>query len=125
MELSLTEYLAGQPLMQVLLSLAASPKPRHLRDLAAGCALSLGGVSDILRRLTALGVLEVSRRGNRKCFSLKLGSEEQNLLEQMAELSRRTRMLKRAERFGRNAGAKLKWMDQSYLFFRQVKAGRK
>lgn len=124
MEEPIVRYISDLPLMKVLRAFVVRPKPRHLRELATVCGLSPGGVSDILRRLSDLGVLEATKHGNRKCYSLNISPQELGCLRRLFALDQESRLKERAERFSQNAAEKLAWMDETWGFFREVKKER-
>jgi len=117
---ALLNYLGDQPLMRVLRAFISSNKPRYLREIVSLYNLSPGGVSDILRRLSKIGVLHEIRQGNRKYYELKVEGQELQLLKDFFSLCEKKSLEQRAERFSKNAAEKLKWMDESYTFFRQL-----
>ena len=115
------KYLGSQPVMRVVRGLMLSPRPRHIRDLAAQYSFSPAGVSDILRRLRRTGLLKEVREGNRRSFSLDLPKGERDCLQMFFSIFERSLLEERVARFSRNAPEKLQWMDDAYSFYRNVK----
>ena len=110
--------------MKVLAAFLRAPRPRHVRELASVCGLSPGGVSDILRRLRAAGVLRQRVQGNRTCYSLTLSEQERLIFGQLFARCEEARLQERARRLGGNARDRLEWMDEAYAYFREVKGGQ-
>lgn len=110
--------------MQVLRRLMHSHGQRHLRDLAKDSFLSPAGVSDILRRFKAAGVLVEKRVGNRRCLSLKLSGEERDCLEAFFLVHEHAALRQRSIRFSQGASKRLKWMDEAYEFYDRIKKAR-
>lgn len=124
MQASLIEFLGSQPLMRVVRGLLLSPQPLHVRDLAARYSLSPSGVVDIARRLKDAGVLKETRRGNKRALSLELTSAERECLKSFFRIAEISLLEERAARFGLNAQDKLRWMDEAYTYFREVRRSR-
>ena len=122
MKASLISYIGNQPLMKIIHAFLRSPEPRYLRELCSACALSPGGVSDILRRLSLLGILNESKIGNRKCYKLMISSEERKSLELLFSLYEEDKLRENAKLYSNKAAEKLEWMDETYSFFQKVKA---
>lgn len=122
---SAIKYLGSQPIMTVLRGLMLSSRPRHIRDLASQYSFSPAGVSDIIRRLNETGVLTEVRQGNRRCFSLNLSALEAACLSDFFSIFQNALLKERSVRFSRNAADKLKWMNQAYEFYRDVKKLKK
>lgn len=120
---SLSVLLASLPLMRLVRGLLLSPRPRHLRDLAARNALSPAGVSDMLKRLSRAKVLIESRHSNRRYFSLKISTEERHCLESLFKHYENYLISSRSRKFSRNAATRLEWMDETYEYYRLVKKG--
>ena len=114
----LAHYLDTQPVMKVLKSLSA--RPRHLRNLAAEHKISLGGVSDVMRRLKRAGLVRDFRSGNRRYFSLVLQEADLKWFNNYLLVLQNDALEKRAARFSKNAAAKLQWMDDAYRFYREI-----
>lgn len=121
MNAPLLSFLTDQPLLTVVRGLFYSAGPKHLREIASDAELSPAGVSDILRRLDAAGVLEVSQQANRKNFSLLVSTEEADILENFFKLQSRAFLKKRAEQFSKAAPAKMKWMEEAYDYVHTIK----
>jgi len=121
MSSSLIQLLGSQAIMQVVRGVLLSPGQRHLRDLAGQYSLSPSGVSDILRRLKKAGVLTEESKGNRRCVSLNLPEAEVECLKQLFSIYENTLLEKRSARFSAGAAAKLKWMDEAYLYYKTLK----
>ena len=109
---SLIKMLGDQPVMKLVRGLIDSNEPRHLRELASQYSLSPSGVSDILRRLSALGVLEETKVKNRRCFSLSLPGEEVEVLRQFFRIYEGRIVQERASRFSKGAYERLSAMDE-------------
>lgn len=124
MSLSLTTYLAQQPFFKVLRGLRMHKEPIHLRGLASRYQLSPAGVTDILQRLRTLGILQESALGNRRYFSLTLMPDDRQFLDQFIALNEKHMISLRVERLQRRAAEKLTWMDEAFVYFRQVRAAR-
>jgi DNA-binding IclR family transcriptional regulator len=124
MKNSLASYLGQQPLFKVLRGLRMHKAPIHLRGLAHRYELSPAGVTDILNRLRALGVLQESKRGNRRYFSLTLSADDQQFIDQFIALNEQQLISQRVERLQQRASEKLTWMDDAFIYFRQVRGTR-
>ena len=123
---SVIEYLGSQPILQIVRGLMSShnqqdPHQLHLRELAGQYSLSPSGVSDILYRLKKAGVLSERRIGNRRCLALNLAEDEIACLEQLFSVYEKRIIEKRSKRFSRRAVEKLKWMDEAYAYYRNLK----
>lgn len=121
---SLATYLGQQPLFKVIRGLRMHKKPIHLRGLAHRYQLSPAGVADILNRLRALGLLKESSRGNRRCFSLRLSPDDQRFIDQFIALNEKQFIEQRVEQFQQRASEKFAWMDDAYVYFRQLRVAR-
>ena len=124
MDLSLTAYLGQQPLFKILRGLRMHNGPIHLRGLAHRYELSPAGVSDILNRLATLGLLQESESGNRRYFTLNLSPDDQRFLDQYITFHEKQLITERTERFQRRATEKFAWMDEAFIYFRQLRAQR-
>ncbi|NDC38394.1 MAG: hypothetical protein EBZ48_10125 [Proteobacteria bacterium] len=121
---ALIHHLCDQPTLQIIRRLLLSPEQPHLRDLAKNSSLSPAGVSDILRRLKALGVLTEKRIGNRRCLGLNISAEERDCLSALFREYERASLQRRAARFSQTAAEKLQWMDQTYTFYSRLKSAK-
>ena len=122
MRTAITEYLLDQPILKILKVFCLTQKPIHLRKLVTSCDLSPGGVSFILKRLMQLGVLRSYKSSNRVMYQLTLTETEQALLEKLFLSLDHEKLERRAQTFGKRAASRFAWMDESYSFFKQVKA---
>jgi len=120
----LVSFLSSQPMMQIVRGLMMSSGERHLRDLASQYSLSPSGVSDILRRLKAAGVLTDKRVKNRRCFNLLLAEEERRCLHELFSIYEKKLIADRAARFSEKAVSTFEWMDEAYHFYNQLKKSR-
>lgn len=118
---SLISFLASQPTFKIIRGLMSSSKPRHLRELASQYDLSPAGVSDIIRRLQAAGVLSEERKGNRRYLTLQMSAKEQNCFNELFSIYELDLVRERAPKFGKGAAAKLEGMDEGYLFYKNAK----
>lgn len=121
---SVISWLADQPTLRVVRGLLLSPRPRHLRELAAEYGLSPAGVSDIVRRLAEAGVLRESRVRNRRHFELVVPESERSALLTFFQVSELNFVRERAPSYSRTAAEKLRWMDEAYRFYRGTKQRR-
>lgn len=124
MSLSLASYLGQQPLFKVLRGLRMHKEPIHLRGLVHRYALSPAGVTDILNRLNALGFIKESKRGNRRYFTLVLSPDDQRFLDQFITFNEKQLIAERVERLQRRAAEKFAWMDEAFVYFRQLRSAR-
>ncbi len=122
---TLTNYLVEQPFMMVLKSLVECSAPRHLREIATQCALSPGGVSDIIRRLKSLGVVIQRKEKNKNLLVLRLSRSEREYLAKLFDTYRQHRLVERAATFRNIALKKFQWMDDASAELRQIKAARR
>ena len=122
MNAPLASYLGQQPLLKVLRGLRMHKEPIHLRGLAHRYQLSPAGVTDILNRLRALGLLQETKRGNRRYFSLILSPDDQTFIDQFIALNEKQVISQRVGRLQCRASEKLIWMDEAFIYFRQLKA---
>jgi DNA-binding MarR family transcriptional regulator len=111
--------------MTILRGLLLSSKPRHLRDLSAQYLISPAGVSDIIRRLSALGILRENRDKNKIGYTLICSDTEAQCLKNMFLIYQRTQLEQRSVRFSKNAIDKFKWIDESAEFYRQIRITKK
>lgn len=125
MDYGLSKCLASMPAIKVVRALTLGAHPMCLRELVSVCGLSVGGVADILRRLSNSGILSSHRVGNRKCYELQISDRERALMQELETLYDESQLKERAVRFGKNAAEKLKWMDETYSFFQEVKERNK
>ncbi len=115
--------LGDQPAMKLVRGLLVSKEPRHLRELATDYSLSPSGVSDILRRLGVLGVLEEAKIKNRRCFSISLPDDEAEVLSQFFRVYEARSLEERAGRLSKGAYERLSAMDEMFSFYATVKEG--
>lgn len=116
------EYLASQPTLKIILSLLQdSAAGLHVRALSNLHGISVGGVSDILRRLKDAGLINEEWHGNRRQITLKISPAEEKCLRLLFDESEYRKSRRRALRFSKNARQKLEWMDEAYKFYRNLK----
>ena len=118
---SVISHLSGQPTMKILRGLLTSPRPRHLRDLAAQYELSPSGVSDIIRRLQQSGVLKEVREKNRRCFRLSITAQEFECLKVFFAIHEINLVRQRAPHYSKHAASRLAGMDELYSFYKKAK----
>ncbi|MCO6431017.1 MAG: helix-turn-helix transcriptional regulator [Deltaproteobacteria bacterium] len=118
---SLADFLLTQPLFKVLASLLRNREPRHLREIAADTGVSPAGLSDILRRLKKVGLLNEDRRGNRRYLSLKSTPLEQDSFRFLAKQSEAEWLERRSLGFSKVAKERFQWMDDTYRAYRRIK----
>ena len=122
---SLILYLVNQPFMTVLRGLLVSSKPRHIRDLSAQYLISPAGVSDIIRRLSSLGIVAESKDKNKIGYTLICSDNETQCLKDLFLVYQRSQLAQRALRFSKSALNKFKWIDESAEFYQQIKIKKK
>ena len=124
MSSSLVSHIAQGLSLKVIRGLLTSSRPRHLRELARDYGASPAGLSDILDRLKNVGVLDETREGNRRLFSLRISEEDRECLMNLFKVYELQWVRERAARMNRRAEkmiAKLNDMDEMYSIYRKAK----
>jgi len=124
MSSSLVSHIAQVLSLEVIRGLLTSSRPRHLRELARDYGASPAGLSDVLDRLNSVGVLDETREGNRRLFSLRISDEDRECLMNLFKVYELQRVRNRAQRVNRRSErmiAKLNDMDEMYTFYRRAK----
>lgn len=109
---------------KIIRSLLYSKKSLHLRSFVNIYGFSPAGTAAALHRLEELGVLKVFKEKNRKCYSLNIEKEEEEVLMKLYEVRDKNFLEERAAKFSKNAMQKLENMDEMYKFYREVNKSR-
>lgn len=121
---SLLLHLFDDLTLQIIRGLLVDPTPRHIRGLARDYGASPAGVSDIVRRLEAIGVVQKRTDQNRRQLSIAIEDQEKKVLLRLFAEYERQRVMRRAERMNRKAKLlqqRLSDMDELYLFHQRAK----
>lgn len=124
MRSKLISYLGSQPILRIVRGLMLSPEPLHIRELAKRYSMSPSGVSDIIRRLKVCSALKEVRKGNKRCFSLRISQADRAGLEALISALVAAKLEERAQGFSVYAADRLAWMDEAYRFYRSIKRAR-
>lgn len=121
---SLLLYLFDDLTLQIIRGLLIDPTPRHIRGLARDYSASPAGVSDIVRRLKAIGVVQERTDKNRRQLSVTVEDREKRVFLKLFAEYERHRVVRRALLMNQQSNLlqqKLHDMDELYRFHRRAK----
>lgn len=121
MPLQLITFLSTQTWFRVLNVLEALKRPGTLREISELSGISLGGTSDVLRRLVAANLVTKATKRNRAVYSHDLGPEELLLIRQIAEQSSAAEIDKRATLLSTKSHSAIGWIEQTSAVIRDGK----
>lgn len=108
--MKLLPFLLSQHWARVIGALTRAAHPRSARELARETGLSLGGVQDIVRRLSAQGIVSIGRNGR---VSLTLEDDERELWLEMMRASEIAELRTRASALSGRVPTAVGWIDQT------------
>ena len=124
MSLELNNFISTQTWFRVLNVLETLRRPGTLREIAELSEISLGGTSDVLRRLVAAKLVTKIAKSSRAVYSLALAPEELRLIQQIAEQSTAAKIDHRATLLSTKSHSAIGWIEQTSAVIRDGKRSR-
>ena len=98
---------------------------RSLREVVELTEMSPAGVQDILRRLSAVGLVSIKVVGNRHEYSLNLNERESELLDSLCRSSAIPMIANRAKALSRKTAKAISWIDETLESINATRTERK
>ena len=124
MSLELNNFISTQTWFRVLNVLETLRRPGTLREIAELSEISLGGTSDVLRRLVAAKLVSKIAKGSRAVYALALAPEELRLVRQIAEQSSAAEIDQRAALLSTKSHSAIGWIEQTSAVIRDGKRSK-
>ena len=117
-------FLSTQTWFRVLNVLQGLGRPGTLREIAELSGISLGGTSDVFRRLVEAELVTKTTERKRVVYSHNLRSEELSLIRQIAAQSSAVKMDQRAAERSANSHSAIGWIEQASAAIRNGRRSR-
>ncbi|MCC6953817.1 MAG: MarR family transcriptional regulator [Deltaproteobacteria bacterium] len=119
--MKLLPFLLSQHWARLIGALTRAANPRSARELARETGISLGGVQDIVRRLSAQGIVSIGGNGR---VSLTLEDDERELWLEMMRTSEIAELRTRASALSGRVPTAVGWIDQTLRAVQMAKERR-
>ena len=110
---------------RVLAVLPERPQARNLREVSELSGISLGGTSDIMRRLESAGLVIRNPKGRRAMFCLNLDPADLLLFRQIAAAKVKINLERRAEVLSGKRKSAIGWADKTRSILKHGKRSGK
>ena len=118
---NLSLFIGNQALFKVIRVIYQSSAPCHLREISRRLSLSASSVSDIIKSLKKIKIVQETKIKNKKYYQLNLSKNEEGWLKLLFEAHQNARISERSLSISKIALERLAWIDQAKEYSEKIK----